>query len=53
MRKIQNYSVQFKINDSKTTQPHQTQTAKNKTKLTKDRQEFIKSITASGFKKIY
>ena len=43
MRKIKNYSVQFKIISTPT------KNNDNK-KLTKDRQEFLQKISASGFK---
>ena len=46
MRKIKNYSVQFKIISAE--QP-QSKNNNNK-KLTKDRQEFLQTIAASGFK---
>ena len=45
MRKIENYSVQFKIISAE-----QPQSKKNKkTKLTEDRQEFLQTIAASGY----
>ena len=43
MRKIKNYSVQFKIISTPTKN-------NNNKKLTKDRQEFLQTIAASGFK---
>ena len=43
MRKIKNYSVQFKIISAE-------QPKNNNKKLTKDRQEFLQKISASGFK---
>ena len=46
MRKIKNYSVQFKIKSAEKPQSKNI----NKTKLTKDRQEFLQTITASSFK---
>ena len=59
MKKINNYSAQYKIiSHSYTAQPaqlhsqnHAKTTAKpHKKKLSKDRQEFINNISASGFK---
>ena len=55
MKKINNYFAQYKIIAEQPTQNqnqnHAKYTAKpHKKKLTKDRQEFINNISASGFK---
>ena len=51
MRKIKNYSVRFVPKQQSPQTKNQTKS--NSKKLTKDRQEFINKITASGFKEIY
>ena len=57
MKKINNYSAQYKIIQSHRNNPNPRSFANknpnknpNKKKLTKDRQEFINNIAASGFK---
>ena len=63
MKKINNFSVQFKIISEHQNHPkeysnrnhsnHENQNPKSEKKLTKDRQEFINNIVASGFKQIH
>ena len=60
MKKINNYSVQYKIIQSHKNNPNprsfankNPESASPKKILSKDRQEFINSIAASGFKQLY
>ena len=54
LKKVKSYSAQFKIVSTKNpSQKSNKQVKATKKTLTKDRQEFINNISASGFKQFY